>query len=242
MLDRLTAVAADVRDEAVARAGDPLVVRNALREAEHPAPQLVVLNTELVRGDDVLPRDDEHVHRCLRVDVANGEDRIVLSHVRRGDLVPADAAEETVTHAGMSVPRRAPASTASARTRSSAPRLSDAASGTVISWYPAVRPCAPLPSTASHTTSCTRPSAARSAAARVRCAARCTSALRRRAVAGSTRPSAAAAGVSGRGDHRNTWQPRNPTSSTSASVSRWSPSVSPGNPTITSVVNCVSGS
>src|SRR5579871_3997238 len=154
---------------------------------QQPAPHRVLRGCQLRRRRDVLARDDEDVHRRLRVDVAERDDVVVLVHLGRGQVAGGDRAEEAVAHGCSRVARTTSPSTPAPRTRSTPPRRVPASSQRTAR-YVAVRPWATPPSTLSHTTSCSRPTARARRAAPVRCAARRTSALRRWATSLSTWP------------------------------------------------------
>ena len=53
-----------------------------------------------MRRDHLVARDDEHVNRRLRVDVAERQAAVVLVHDVRGDLSVDDLLEEVVLHHG----------------------------------------------------------------------------------------------------------------------------------------------
>ena len=96
MVNRLTAVSADVRDDPVAVFGDVLGPRQLCRDLEDSAEQLAVGGGELVRRPDVGAWHEQDVRGCLRIDVANRDDQVVLVDRGRRKLAGDDAAEEAV--------------------------------------------------------------------------------------------------------------------------------------------------
>jgi len=60
----------------------PIGVAGGLRERRTPPHDLsdkaVIVGSELVEAGDVASRDDQHVRRCLRIDVLEGDDAVVL--------------------------------------------------------------------------------------------------------------------------------------------------------------------
>ena len=65
--------------------------------ADHLADERIVLWGERVEAVDVLPGHDQRVQRRLRVDVAEGDEPIVLVNHRCRNLAVHDFAEETVS-------------------------------------------------------------------------------------------------------------------------------------------------
>ena len=54
---------------------------------------------QVMQGSDVLPGNDQEVHRRLRIDILEGDRQIVLIQALRGDLPGSDLAEQTL-HGG----------------------------------------------------------------------------------------------------------------------------------------------
>jgi len=96
MVDRLTAVSADVGDDPVAVFGDALGPRQLCRDLEDSAQQLAVGGGEVVRRGDVGARHEQDVGGCLRIDVANRNDQVVFVDRCRSKLAGDNAAEEAV--------------------------------------------------------------------------------------------------------------------------------------------------
>ena len=64
----------------------PSLLRDVARHDEHVAERALVLVAHVVDGGDGLVRNDEHVHRRLRTDVAEGGDAVVLVHDGGGNF------------------------------------------------------------------------------------------------------------------------------------------------------------
>lgn len=96
----VAAVVADVAHEAVAAVGQALGRRHLLGQEVHRRQILGVLGLQLVGVGDVRARDDEHVCRHRRVDVAEGVGALALGHLRAGDVAGQDLAEEAVVGHG----------------------------------------------------------------------------------------------------------------------------------------------
>src|SRR6185503_13046650 len=79
---------------------DPEAIGRALlpgelsRERKHLAERLVLSHPGFVQRRDVLLRDDEQVHRCLRADVVEREHIFVLVDPLRRNLAAGDLAED----------------------------------------------------------------------------------------------------------------------------------------------------
>src|SRR5262245_4709075 len=100
MEDGLPGAPVHVEHGPPARFGVPFRGCNGLRRAEHVADQRFVGGIELVQAGDVLLRDDQHVRRCLRVEVPDCEDLVVRIDRLRRDLAIADLAEQALAHRG----------------------------------------------------------------------------------------------------------------------------------------------
>src|SRR5579864_99856 len=117
----LTAALTRVDDEAEARLVDALVLRDRLRDVEQASPQRVLGRRQLGHRFDVLAWEHEHMDRCLRVDVADGQHLVVLADKRGRLFVCRNGAEDAIVHERSRVARRWSSSTFSARTRSRPP-------------------------------------------------------------------------------------------------------------------------
>ena len=60
--------------------------------------QRLVFRVGVGQFDDRLARDDQHMHRCLRVNIADRHAVFVLVDKLRGDLTAGDLAEYGVFH------------------------------------------------------------------------------------------------------------------------------------------------
>ena len=98
---RLPGVRVAVENRPVA----PIGVTGSFRERRTPSHDLpdkaVIIGSELVEAGDMASRDDQHVRRCLRVDVLEGDDAVVLVDDGCGDLTRDDLAEQAVGHSGL---------------------------------------------------------------------------------------------------------------------------------------------
>ncbi len=97
--DDLARVGAGVEDHAIAILADPLRLRDAVHPGNHLAEQPAVRGGERRDVGIVLLRDDEHVRRGLRVDIAEGQDPVRFKHRGRGDFAGHDGAEQAFSHA-----------------------------------------------------------------------------------------------------------------------------------------------
>src|SRR5436190_22900116 len=84
-------VAVDYEPETVI--GDAFGPGDVARHDEHVAQGAFVLVAYSVDGRDRLVRNDEYVHRCLRTDVAEGRDPVVLVHEGGGNFTRDDFLE-----------------------------------------------------------------------------------------------------------------------------------------------------
>ena len=93
---RLSRLAIAIEDRAISALAESLVGRQLSGASQHPADQRVIVRTQIVRGRDVLPRDDQQMHRRLRIDVAERDEIVVFVHNRCRNLAGDDAAEQAV--------------------------------------------------------------------------------------------------------------------------------------------------
>ena len=94
VIHHLAAVLVAVDDEPEAVFGDAFGLRDVARHDEHVAERALVLVAHVVDRGDRLVRDDEHVHRRLRADVAERGDAIVLVDDGGGNLAGDDLFED----------------------------------------------------------------------------------------------------------------------------------------------------
>src|SRR5262245_4625606 len=94
MGDRLPGVRPVVEDEAVAALVGADLAGDALRRAEHRREERTVLGPHRVGARDVLTRHDQDVGRRLRIEVVEGDDRLVLEGDSGRYLTTGDAAEQ----------------------------------------------------------------------------------------------------------------------------------------------------
>jgi hypothetical protein len=96
--DGLACIGAGVEDDAIAVPADPLRLRDAVHSGDHLTEQPTVRGGERRDVRIVLLRDDEHVCRSLRVDIAEGQDPIRFKHRGRRDFAGHDGAEQAFSH------------------------------------------------------------------------------------------------------------------------------------------------
>ena len=108
VLDALAGVGTDVRHEPVARRA--AIGGGCPQRAEETAEQIGIGGREIRRGRDVPPRDGQQVHGCLRVDVAEHDHEVVLSHDIGRYVARRNTAEEAVSHREERTPRARAAS------------------------------------------------------------------------------------------------------------------------------------
>ena len=104
--DRLAGVAICVEHGAKAARVQAPLLRNGCRSPHHLAHNSVVSRLKVVQRVDVPLGDDEHVRRCLRVDVVEGEQTIVFVHDGAGNLASDDLAEQAIRHTETITPQR----------------------------------------------------------------------------------------------------------------------------------------
>src|SRR5690242_20202920 len=106
MEDVLAGIRAGVHQQPVPGLRDASLRRHPGRRQGQVAHQLPVLGGHRVIRRDVLEGNEEHVHRCLGIDVLEGDAPVISHHELRGDLPIPDLAEHAVGHGGNSA--RAP--------------------------------------------------------------------------------------------------------------------------------------
>jgi len=89
---------AGVEDHAVAGLADAVGRRDLARLADHLGEQPAVGGGERRDVRVMILRDDEHMNRGLRVDVAKREYAVGFADHGRGDLTGDDGAEQAVSH------------------------------------------------------------------------------------------------------------------------------------------------
>ena len=95
MLDRLTAVFPAVVDDPIA-VRQPFLRGDFFRHEENVRDDRRIFLRQRVGGSDVLFRDQKHMRRSLRIEIAEGENLVVLVDLIAGDLPGRDLAENTI--------------------------------------------------------------------------------------------------------------------------------------------------
>src|SRR5437762_7809571 len=98
VVDDLPTLRPAVQPQAVPALGEALGLAETLRREDAAAHDFRVSGRERHDRRDVTLRDDEQVHGRLRVDVLEGEHRIVLVLDIRRVLARDDAAEDAIGH------------------------------------------------------------------------------------------------------------------------------------------------
>jgi hypothetical protein len=94
----LARVGAGVEDHAVTGLTDALIGSDPVRPVDHLAEQRAVRGGERREIGMVFFRDDQHVYRGLRVDIAEGQDPVRFQHRSGGDFPGHDGAEQAFSH------------------------------------------------------------------------------------------------------------------------------------------------
>ena len=76
--NRLASLAIAIEHGTVAPLRVPVLFRQRRGRAEHGSHERIVFRPQVVDRGDVLPRNDQHVERCLRVDVLDRDQVVVL--------------------------------------------------------------------------------------------------------------------------------------------------------------------
>lgn len=93
--DALPGLGADVRHDPVPTR-DARIGRDGADGPKHVSQEVTIGIGQGVGVGNVVARNDEHVGRCLRVDVSEGDDLLVGEHDLRRNLARHDAAEQAV--------------------------------------------------------------------------------------------------------------------------------------------------
>src|ERR1700733_3594502 len=107
---RLAGLRPGVEHDPVARVRHALVLRDLRRLLGHLLQQAVAGRRERGQVGTVLPRNDQHMHRRLRIYVTKCNSARAFAHPRRRDLPGRYAAEQAVSHgADLNLRRAVPA-------------------------------------------------------------------------------------------------------------------------------------
>ena len=96
MGDGLSGVGTVIGDDPVAALIEPVLGGDARCQRQRVRSDMPVAATDVAQGREVLSRHDEHVHRRLRMEVAEGDVVLALGDELRAKLAPRDAAEDAI--------------------------------------------------------------------------------------------------------------------------------------------------
>jgi hypothetical protein len=96
MGDSLSGVRPVVGDDPIAAVMEPGLGGDARCQSERVRRDVPIVNTDFTQGREVLPWHDEHVHRRLRVEVAEGDVVLALGDELRTELTARDATEDAI--------------------------------------------------------------------------------------------------------------------------------------------------
>ena len=98
MEDLLPGVGSGVEDDPVAGLGDASLGSDPGGGEDEVSHELPVLGRQGVVREDVLKGHEEHVHRCLGIDVLEGNASLIAHHELGGDMAVPDLAEHAIGH------------------------------------------------------------------------------------------------------------------------------------------------
>jgi len=98
MEDRLPGVGIVIGDDPEARFRHPPLPRQTRRHHVDMADQLPVLRRDVETVDDMLPRDQEEMMRCLWGNILDGDDKVVFIDRLCGNGSGNDLAKYAVLH------------------------------------------------------------------------------------------------------------------------------------------------
>jgi hypothetical protein len=84
--DRLARIGVAVEHRSISAGGVPVVFGDRCRASHHLANERVIASREVVQARDMPSRNDKHVRRCLRRDVFERDDVVVLIDDGCGNL------------------------------------------------------------------------------------------------------------------------------------------------------------
>ena len=99
MLDRLAGLGASVEDDPVTTLGDTLSDRNLMCVRREGGQQALIGHSELSQIGVVRPRDDKHVNRSLRIDIAESDRPLIARNYRRRYFGGRYGTKQAVSHA-----------------------------------------------------------------------------------------------------------------------------------------------
>jgi RNA polymerase sigma-70 factor (sigma-E family) len=99
MLDGLAGVGAGVEDDPVTALSDTLGYRNLMGMRRNGGQQALLSRSEFSQIGVMRPRDDKHVNRRLRIDIAESDSPLIARNYRRRYLGGGYGAKQAVSHA-----------------------------------------------------------------------------------------------------------------------------------------------
>jgi hypothetical protein len=96
---RLAGIRAGVEDDPVTPIGDALSDCDLMGVRRHGGQQAILGRGKFSQIGVVRPRDNEHVNRCLRIDIAECDRPLVTRHYGRRYFGGSDGAKQAVRHA-----------------------------------------------------------------------------------------------------------------------------------------------
>lgn len=94
VIDALAAVFAAVPDETITLSVDAAGACHLRGDQDHVSGQRAVIARKIVERGHVRARNDEHVHRSLRVHVLDRDNRGIIVHRSSGDFTGDDPTED----------------------------------------------------------------------------------------------------------------------------------------------------
>src|SRR3990170_172791 len=98
MENALAGVGAGIDNDAKAAVGDPLLPRQARGDFEDMTDHGPVIRFQVQNPGDMPARDDENMDGRLRIDVLEGNHRVILVNDISFDLALDNAAKKTIAH------------------------------------------------------------------------------------------------------------------------------------------------
>jgi formamidopyrimidine-DNA glycosylase len=101
---RLTGIRAIVGDHPVAAVVQPPLLRHSRSQRQRVGGDVLIFRPNLAQRREMPPRDDENMHRSLRLQIAERDIVLALGDELRPELAPRDAAENAIGRLGIGHP------------------------------------------------------------------------------------------------------------------------------------------